>query len=269
MLSVLIVEDEPVIARLLARCVSENRWMTVAGVAATRQQAIEMARRLSPSLVILDFRLPDDIDDGFAVWRSLHEIDNGPDVIAVTSFTDQEVVKKARRFGAVAYVVKPFTPAVIKGKLMGFANAHQMCKKLPPHVHQRQIELFINPPGRPAALPRGIEPATLEKVARALQESERRLRVPEVADLVGVERATANRYLNYLHDEGIADRVPEYGRTGHPPYLYTLASTWTPFPDSPASDQENPHPNEDMVLIQGHAWPPTSCPTSPSSPTPT
>ena len=41
-----------------------------------------------------------------------------------------------------------------------------------------------------------------------------------------MERGTANRYLTYLCDQRIADRVAEHGRPGHPAYLYTLASAW-------------------------------------------
>jgi response regulator of citrate/malate metabolism len=46
-----------------------------------------------------------------------------------------------------------------------------------------------------------------------------------------VDRGTANRYLNYLHDQGIAIRVPEHGLLGHPAFLYTLAPIWKPEPE--------------------------------------
>ena len=83
--------------------------------------------------------------------------------------------------------------------------------------------------------PPGLLPETLDSITTVLQEAERPLRAWEIAERAGVERGTANRYLNYLCDQRIADRVPEHGRPGHPAYLYTLASIWKAAPEGPAT----------------------------------
>jgi response regulator of citrate/malate metabolism len=84
-------------------------------------------------------------------------------------------------------------------------------------------------------LPAGLERKTLESIVEALQAAATPLRVSEVADQVSVARETANRYLLYLHEQGIAVRVREHGRPGPPPYLYTLAPLWNPAPEDPAT----------------------------------
>ena len=112
---VLVVEDDEHIASMLERCISRNRALTLAGTAKAAQ-AIEMAFRLSPDLVLLDFTLSTP-RDGFSVWDALHKLSNAPEVIAVTAAGDVSTVEKARNWGARGYVVKPFTSETIKGKL--------------------------------------------------------------------------------------------------------------------------------------------------------
>jgi len=81
-------------------------------------------------------------------------------------------------------------------------------------------------PLRSSSLPAGLLPKTLDSIVTVL-------RAAQVAARAGVERGTANRYLTYLCDQRIADRVPEHGRPGHPAYLYTLAAIWEPQPAEP------------------------------------
>jgi CheY-like chemotaxis protein len=77
MFDVLVVEDNDVIARLLGKCVSENRWLNLTGVAGTEHEAISVARRLRPDLVLLDFGLSTPMG-GFDVWHALHKLDRRP-----------------------------------------------------------------------------------------------------------------------------------------------------------------------------------------------
>lgn len=223
MFGVLVVEDNDLIARLLATCVSDNRWLKLAGVAATEQAAIDMAASMRPDLVLLDFGLTTPMG-GFDVWRYLHELET--DVIAVTAAAGMSTVMKARRCGAFDYVVKPFTRAIVDAKLAGYASFRRSAMKAPPRPDQIGIDRCITPPHRSCSLPSGLLPQTLDSVAAVLRGAERPLRAVEVAEQAGVARGTANRYLNYLCDQGIAVRVPVHGPPGHPAYLYTLASFW-------------------------------------------
>ena len=88
-------------------------------------------------------------------------------------------------------------------------------------------------PLRSSSLPAGLLPKTLDSIVTVLRAAQRPLRAAQVAARAGVERGTANRYLTYLCDQRIADRVPEHGRPGHPAYLYTLAAIWEPQPAEP------------------------------------
>jgi len=225
MFGVLVVEDEPVIAQQLATCVARNRWLTLAGTAATEQDAIDTARRVSPDLVLLDFGLSAPMA-GFDVWHSLHKLVKAPKVIAVTAANEMSIVDRALTCGAFAYVVKPFTRATIDAKLADFVSFRRSPIATRPSADQRTIERIYNWRRSSHPLPAGLLRETLDAVVTVLRAAERPLRAEEIAARSGLKRETANRYLIYLSDQGIAVRAPEHGHPGHPAYLYTLAAMW-------------------------------------------
>lgn len=161
----------------------------------------------------------------------LHELDQVPDVIAVTAAGDMATVEKARRRGAFGYVVKPFTCATINAKLSDYTSFRRaalaaLARSDEARADQGAIDRHFNPQHRTSALPPGLLAGTLDSIVTVLRAASAPLRAVEVAERAGVERGTANRYLTYLCDQRIADRVAEHGRPGHPAYLYTLASAW-------------------------------------------
>jgi response regulator of citrate/malate metabolism len=222
---VLVVEDKDLIARQLAIYVSGNRWLNHAGTAGSEQQAIEMARRLRPDLVLLDFGLSTPAG-GFDVWRALRELDPVPDVIAVTAAGDMATVDKAQRCGAFRYVVKPYTRATIEAKLTDYTSFRRSAMTAPSKPSQSDIDKRFSQRLRSCTPPRGLVLETLESIVGILRAAPEPVRASRVAELARVERGTANRYLIYLCGQGIAERVIDHGPPGHPAYLYTLAAGW-------------------------------------------
>jgi response regulator of citrate/malate metabolism len=135
-------------------------------------------------------------------------------------------VDRALTCGAFAYVVKPFTRATIDAKLADFVSFRRSPIATRPSADQRTIERIYNWRRSSHPLPAGLLRETLDAVVTVLRAAERPLRAEEIAARSGLKRETANRYLIYLSDQGIAVRAPEHGRPGHPAYLYTLAAMW-------------------------------------------
>jgi AmiR/NasT family two-component response regulator len=103
-LKVLVVEDEALIRMDLAEMLTEEGY-TVAGEAADGEQALELARRLHPDLVIMDIKMPK--VDGITAATSIVEERIAP-VVMLTAFSQRELIEQARDAGAMAYLVKPF-----------------------------------------------------------------------------------------------------------------------------------------------------------------
>ena len=104
---VVIAEDEALIRMDLAEMLSEQGYEVV-GQAADGAQAVELAERLRPDLVMLDIRMP--VLDGIAAAERIAGQRIAP-VVILTAFSQRELVERARDAGAMAYLVKPFTPS--------------------------------------------------------------------------------------------------------------------------------------------------------------
>jgi two-component system, response regulator PdtaR len=101
---VLVAEDEALI-RLDLKEMLEEAGYSVVGEAADGEQAVEMADRLRPDLVILDVKMPK--LDGIAAAEHIAGERVAP-VVILTAFSQRDLVERAREAGAMAYLVKPF-----------------------------------------------------------------------------------------------------------------------------------------------------------------
>ncbi|WP_370325218.1 ANTAR domain-containing response regulator [Euzebya sp.] len=101
---VLIAEDEALIRLDLKEMLVEEGFEVVAEVS-DGATAVRMARELRPDLCILDLKMP--VMDGI---QAAEQITNErlSAVLILTAFSQRDLIEKARRAGAMAYLVKPF-----------------------------------------------------------------------------------------------------------------------------------------------------------------
>jgi two-component system nitrate/nitrite response regulator NarL len=106
---VLVVDDHPVVHDGVAMLVERTRSVTVAGSARSGREAIELAERLAPDVVLLDLRLPDML--GSEAVRAIRKRAPGAVVLVFTAHPDHAAVDAAREAGAAGLVVKDVTRA--------------------------------------------------------------------------------------------------------------------------------------------------------------
>jgi len=216
MIRVLVVEDDFRVARLHADLVGNLDGFEVVGVAHTAQDALALAADLVPDLVLLDEHLPD--ERGTNLIRRLDAA-----VMLISAETDAEVILRAVSRGAVNVVVKPFAPAVLVQRLAAFARFRDALAA--GQVDQRGVDRALavlregdSPAG---AMPKGRSAVTADAVRDALLGASEALTAQEVAELTGVSRATAQRYLADLVSAGRVELGLRYGATGRPEHRYT------------------------------------------------
>jgi two-component system, response regulator PdtaR len=127
---VLIAEDEALI-RLDLKEMLEEAGYVVVGEAADGQQAIELAEKLRPDLVILDVKMPG--LDGISAAERIVEAAIAP-VIMLTAFSQSELVGRAAEAGAMAYLVKPFDKSDLVPAIEVAISRHQQLKALADEV---------------------------------------------------------------------------------------------------------------------------------------
>ena len=103
---VVVAEDESLIRMDIVEILRDNGF-DVVGEAADGEAAVAMAMELRPDLVIMDVKMPK--MDGITAADKLNKEHIAP-VVLLTAFSQKELVERATEAGALAYVVKPFTP---------------------------------------------------------------------------------------------------------------------------------------------------------------
>lgn len=226
MINVLIVEDEVLIAEAHRAYLSRVEGFSVAGVAATARDGMRMASEAAAAgtpvdLVLLDLGLPD--ASGITLASALSGLRPAPDIIAITSERDLEMVRAAVSHGALAYLLKPFTFAAFRDRLERYRRYRSALPAGTDAASQSEVDRALAElrfsTDRSAA-PKGASSATTDEIARAVRDRPEGLTADEAARSVGVSRVTAWRYLERLADDGTVDRHTEYGKAGRPSTRY-------------------------------------------------
>lgn len=111
-LRILIVDDHRVV-RAGLRMLIEAQGMQVVGLAGNRAEAVELATREQPDLILLDLDLAG--EDGLSFLPELKAAATNSRVLVLTGIRDQEVHRRAMKLGAVGVVLKDqATEVVIK-----------------------------------------------------------------------------------------------------------------------------------------------------------
>jgi DNA-binding NarL/FixJ family response regulator len=107
-LRVLIADDDDLMRAGLRAVLSSDDTLTVVGEAADGREAVALARRLDPDLVLMDVRMPD--RDGIQATRELAAALPGVRVLMLTTFEDDDYVVGALAAGASGFLLKRSRP---------------------------------------------------------------------------------------------------------------------------------------------------------------
>jgi DNA-binding NarL/FixJ family response regulator len=111
-LTVLLVDDEPLVRAGLRAVLEAQPDIEVVGEAADGAAVIPLVRQLRPDVVAMDVRMP--LLDGIEATRAvLKTVDEPPKILVVTTFENDEYVYEALRAGADGFLLKRARPAEI------------------------------------------------------------------------------------------------------------------------------------------------------------
>lgn len=108
-LKVLVADDDPIMHRVLQHYLERNGFEMIS--AGNGREALELASREVPSVIVLDVRMPE--MGGLAALRQLKEIEatKSIPVVIVTVNDDRVTQMESEVSGAAAFLSKPFRPA--------------------------------------------------------------------------------------------------------------------------------------------------------------
>lgn len=226
MISVMIVEDDILIAEAHRTYLSRLDGFSAVAVVHTARDAMQTAAAAASTdspvdLVLLDLGLPD--ASGISLASALAGLRPAPDIIAITSERDLEMVRAAVAHGALAYLLKPFTFAAFRDRLERYRRYRSALPAGVDAASQEEVDRAmaeLRVATDKSVAPKGAAPQTNDDIARAVRDDTNGVTADEVAKRVGVSRVTAWRYLERLADEGTVTRTTDYGGAGRPKTRY-------------------------------------------------
>ena len=125
--TLLIVEDQRDI-RLYLKILFDKEYNLL--MATNGQEGVDMAIKELPDLIICDIMMP--VKDGFECCREVKEgLETcGIPFIMLTAKVEDEDVVHGLEIGADDYVLKPFTPSILKAKVRALLNSRQVLKQM-------------------------------------------------------------------------------------------------------------------------------------------
>ena len=137
-ITVLIADDQPLMRAALRTCLQAESDVTVLGEAADGAEAVRLADRLRPAVVVMDVRMP--IMDGIEATRKVMALPGGspPRVLVVTTFDIDEYIIDALRAGASGFLVKDAPAEEVVNAVRVVASGQAL---LAPSVTRRLLDL--------------------------------------------------------------------------------------------------------------------------------
>ncbi|MFJ9608967.1 response regulator [Kitasatospora sp. NPDC101176] len=151
----LIADDQPLVRRGLSLILSPDPALEVVGEAQDGAQAVELARRLRPDVVVMDIRMP--VLDGIGASRELAATVPDCKVLALSTFDMDEYVVGALRAGACGFLPKDSSPEDLSAAIR---TVHAGEAVVAPRLLSRLISTYVRTP-HDAPPPRGADLAEL------------------------------------------------------------------------------------------------------------
>jgi DNA-binding NarL/FixJ family response regulator len=140
---ILIVDDHSVVRRGIKSLLSNHADFDVVGEADTASLALRLVEQLSPDIVLLDIRLPD--ESGLNVLNRIRTY--GAKVLILTSFDDEEHVLSAMQRGAHGFILKSVSDDMLCGAIR---TVYQGGRVLSQQISERMVQQ-LTPDGTPPA----------------------------------------------------------------------------------------------------------------------
>src|ERR671931_981990 len=188
--TVLVVDDHPLTREALSALLAQHGF-SVVGAAADGEEAIGLARRLQPQLVLLDLSMPG--LSGLDALPRLREAAPGCEVVVLTASGTEENLLSAIRGGAAGYLLKSEPPERIVGFLRGVARGEAA---LSGEVARRLLEEVRA--GRMHSVPDAIASSLSAREVEVLLLLDEHLGTDEIAARLFISEHTVRSHVKSL-----------------------------------------------------------------------
>jgi len=199
---VLIADDQALVRAGFRKLLESTPDIEVVGEAADGRDAVDLARRLLPNVVLMDIRMPR--LDGIEATRRLTADGDGARVLILTTFGLDDYVYEALRAGASGFMLKDAPPEELLAAIEVVARGDAL---IAPAVTRSVIEEFVRRAPAEAPPPPAVDELT-EREREVLALLARGLSNAEIAERLVVSAGTVKTHVAHvLAKLGLRDRV--------------------------------------------------------------
>lgn len=225
MLKVMIVEDDPMVMDINSRFLQKLEEFKLVYAAASIAEAREFISHQPVDLILLDLYLPKESGLEFLKW--LRQTERLTDVILITADRSSAMVAEAFRYGAMDYLIKPFTFERFKEALLKFSERYHFITTQAT-IDQADLDKYIakgsaepEHEAGEASYAKGINKYTYQLVWReVISQGDTLATAEEISEKSGIARVTVRKYLEFMVEEGQVEKEVEYGKIGRPQHKY-------------------------------------------------
>jgi NarL family two-component system response regulator LiaR len=205
-ISVLLVDDHSVVRQGLRMFIEMQNDMQVVGEGANGLEAVELAARLKPDVILLDLLMP--LMDGVEATCKILAADPQARVLILTSFGEDDKIFPAIRAGAQGYLLKDIQPREL---VQAVRETYQGKAQLHPDIARRLMQAVSGEapakPDKSARLPQELHGLT-EREGEVLGYIARGLTNREIAEKMVISEKTVKTHVSNLLDKlGLEDRT--------------------------------------------------------------
>lgn len=217
MYRVLIVEDDPMVASINSIFLEKYENLEVISIAKNEKEVFENIEKNNIDLILCDVYLGE--SNGLEILKKIRNKGILLDIIFITALNESNKIKEAVAFGAIDFLIKPYSQARLDIAIGKFLKKNEILLKNT--MIQEECDEYFSSDSNHMEFPKGINEKTLEKIELFLNENRKKWwNAINLSEELNISTVTLNKYSKYLISIKKLTVNTSYGEIGRPGNFY-------------------------------------------------